>query len=249
MKSENAKLIRSFIAIAISFSAVWYASNQSSNVSRSTASFNPIGNCFHALKGLLKNYDVKVGRDVSILMTDGRNIEGKIATYSRGGFQINSKKGNYLISYSEVEKINNDILSEIEIYKKLLEDDISKIQGQQANIHYHNGYDFSNIVGSDFEIGEKTLNFTSVKDGRRMTFAYEKIYDISIINRAKETKKIRQDVKLFEGEFVTVELKTGENFDGEIALSPDGSRVDIFDIDNPEDVVSIPVTDIKSIYQ
>lgn len=249
MKKLENKVVRSFIAIAISICAIWYTRSNSPEISRSTASFSSIGSCFKALKSIIKKYEVKVGSEVQILTTKGRNIEGKVATYSRGGFQVNSSEGNFLISYSEVQKINNEELSEIEIYKRLLEEDINKISDSRAKVHFHNGDDFSNIEGRDFEMGDHTLNFTSVSDGRRMTFSYEKIYDIAIINPAKDAKKIRQDIKLFEGEFVTVELKSGENIDGEIALSPDGSRADIFDIEDPDDVVSIPVTDIKSIYQ
>ncbi len=249
MITERQKVIRSFAAITISFTAVWYSTNYNPTSSRSTASFFQVGNCFSALKKIIKNYEVRVGGDVSIINMKGDNIQGKIHSYARGGLQINNSKGAYLISYSDVQSINGEALAEIEIYKKLLEGEVENLKNKDVNVHFYNGTNHTSIAGRDFEIGDETLNFTSIEDGRRMTFAYEKIYGLDVIDVAKETKKIRKDVKLLEGEFVTVELKSGENLDGTISLSLDGSRVEITDVDDADEVMAIPITDIKSIYQ
>lgn len=250
VKRREFKASRDLVIIFSTLGLIFWFSNLSSGVIRTPASSKLSLNCFNALKSLIFKNEIKIGGQVSLITNSGKSLEGKITIFSRGGFQISDSKGSYLISFSDVESINGEALSEIEIYRALITDQIKKIADtDDVNIHFHNGYDFSNIKGRKLKATDETLNFINAEDGREMTFAYEKVYGIDVIDPLKKIKEIQRDIKLLNGEFVTVEMKDGTNLDGIVSLSTDAKSVEIVNIEDSKDIVTVPISDVESVYQ
>lgn len=244
MQSRDIKI--SFTVLALG-ATVFYFSNSlhSTSASRSIASEGKLGNCLEALKSFVRVFNLEPYGRVKIVTTSNRKVTGKIVAYARGGLEIRGSGSHQLISYSDIATINSEVLSEIEIYQKLLSIDIEKTSSDFVLVRTLEGGEFVDIKAKSYSTDGRQATFVDTED-RLHKLALEEIYHFAPHD---ELTAIRKDIQVFAGEFVSVKLKNGDIVDGIIALSIDRKYAELVDINNQSEVTQISLDDIELIFQ
>ncbi len=206
--------------------------------------------CMEALFSIIKtDKTIAVGRSAKITFKNGEVFKGKVVSFSRGGMEVNKNGKNFLVSFNSITKVNNVDVSPDEVYVTLLK---KKILGINENsiltvkIFENNR---SRVVNGAFKLDTKKNLLTLIKNNNEHEIInLESISQVEIMG-LRLFQQIQRDAKILDGEFVSVKLKNGETFDGIITITADQKHIELTDVHIREDVRSIPIREIKDIYQ